>query len=723
MPVDRPTFSETWYRVAELRPRLRSTVQARRRRFRGQTWHVLQDPATNDFFRLNHAAYQFVALLDGRHTVGEVWRMANESLGDEAPTQGEAIQLLGQLYTSNLIQAELPPDAAGLFSRYKKRRTREVQGYLTNILFARIPILDPDRFLDRWVWLFGRLFTWYGLAAWAILAVAGLYAIAGRFAELSDRASTVLDPGNLPLLYLGFLLVKVVHEFGHAFACKTFGRSGGGGEVHVMGVMLLVFTPMPYVDATSAWALRSKWHRAAVGAAGMLVELAVAAVAAMVWAGTGPGAVHAIAYNVMFVASVSTLLFNANPLLRYDGYYILSDLLEMPNLAQRSREYLYYLVRRYAWGVREARSPAHTSGERFPLAFYAVASTVYRVFVCMAILLFVADKLFILGSILAVAAVIAWVLVPLGKFVRYLFTSPELGRVRPRALGTTLAFLVLLAAGLGAIPVPDHVRIEGVVEPVDLAVIHAAGDGYVESTLPSGQMVTADGTVLVTMTNRELEGQHRRLKAQRLELEARRRLAMTQEPAAVQIVAEQLSAVDEQLRRIEEQRAALVIRSPLASTWIAPEIDRFQGAYLHRGDRLGLVASLDRVIVRATAGQDVAARLIDQAEMEVEIRLKGRPDLELGGQVLRILPAGQQQLPSASLGYAAGGSMAVSAEDPKGLQAAERFFEVHVAPEETPAVRLLAGQRVMVRLRMPSRPLAVQGWHTLLQLVQKRFHI
>ena len=159
MPVERPTFSESWYRVAEMRPRLRPTIQTHRQHFRGQMWHVVQDPSNNQFSRLSDPAYRFVALLDGRRTVGESWKICNEQLGDSAPTQGEVIQLLGQLYVSNLLLSEVPPDAESLFQRYRKRVQREVQGYLMNLLFIRIPLIDPDHFLNRWVGLFGKFFS------------------------------------------------------------------------------------------------------------------------------------------------------------------------------------------------------------------------------------------------------------------------------------------------------------------------------------------------------------------------------------------------------------------------------------------------------------------------------------------------------------------------------------------------------------------------------------
>ncbi|HUW55882.1 MAG TPA: PqqD family peptide modification chaperone [Planctomycetota bacterium] len=726
MPVDRPTFSESWYRVASLRPRLRSTVQVHRQHFRGRMWHVLQDPASNQFFRLNEPAYHFVAMLDGRRTVADVWGTCNEQLGDDAPTQGEVIQLLGQLYVSNLLQAELPPDAEAMFNRYRKRIRREVQGYLMSLLFARIPLLDPDPFLNRWVGVFGRVFSVFGMIAWLGLVGTGMYFLTGRAGDLFKASTLIFDPANLWMLYLSVLVVKVFHEFSHGFACKRFGRvTGTGGEVHVMGVMFLVFVPLPYVDASSAWAFRSKWHRVVVGAAGMLTELALAAIAAIVWANTTEGApVHTIAYYVMFIASVSSLLFNGNPLLRFDGYYIFSDLVEIPNLWNRSREYLYYLVRRYVWGVRQARSPAHTRGERGWMSVYAIASTVYRVFIFAFILLTLTRRLprdlAVIAVLFGILAVIGWLVVPLGKFVHYLATNGELTRVRSRATLTTLAVTCAALLGVGAIPAPDRTRVEGVVEPVHVAIVHPAVDGFVEQVLASGVEVSPEGEPLVKAVSPELSARREELQAERRRLVARKRLAETEEIAAAQILTRQIAALDEQIARVNEEVASLEVHAPIPGTWVAPEIERLRGAYVRRGDRIGLVASLDDVFIRAAAGQTVAAT---EASKQVEIRVKGKPGLKLGGIITRILPAGQEHLPSAALGYAAGGAIPVAPDDAQGTKAAERVREIHIRPDADAGVTLLSGQRVVVRLEMPPRPLLLQWWRSLLQVIQKRFFI
>jgi putative peptide zinc metalloprotease protein len=728
VPVDRPTFSESWYRVAGLSPRLRSSVQVHRQHFRGRMWHVLQDPSSNQFFRLNDPAYRFVAMLDGARTVADVWRVCNEQFGDEAPTQGEAIQLLGQLYAYNLLYAELPPDVEGLFRRYRKRRQREVRSYLSNFLFIRIPLIDPERFIERWVGIVGKAFSKVGFAVWLALVATALVLVAGEADQLFKRASGVLDLSNLPLLYVSLVLVKVVHEFSHAFACKRFGKlSGTGGEVHVMGVMFLVFTPLPYMDASSAWAFRSKWHRVVVGAAGMLAEIAVAAVAAIVWTQIADGTLRSICYNMMFIASVSTLLFNGNPLLRYDAYYILSDLVEIPNLSQRAKEYIYYLVKKYVWRAKRVHDPAHSRGERIWFVVYGVASTLYRVFILSAILIFVAGKFFMLGAVLAIAAFALWVCVPLGKFVHYLATSGELMRVRTWAMASSAAFVLLVLAGLGLIPVSDHARVEGVVEPVELSAVYAQADGRVVHYLPSGRRVTPDGPPLVTCENPELSTRHEELLSERRFLEAQRRLARQQEgPAAVQIVEEKLDALEEEIAYVERELADLAIHAPKPGTWVAPDIDRAENRYLRRGDAVGLVAAMDRLLIRAPAGQDAAAVLITEAEqgdLDLEIRVRGRPDLELRGRVRQILPAGRKELPSPALGYAVGGPIETVLEDPEGMEATQRLFEVQIVPQESSGVRLLAGQRVVVRFTLQKRTLLSQAKRALLQLAQRRFNI
>ena len=730
MPVDRPTFSESWYRVVDLRPRLRNAVQIHRQHYRGQMWYVIQDPANNQYYRLNPAAYHFVGMLDGQRGVGEVWRACNEELGDDAPTQGEAIQLLGQLYAANLIHAELPPDAESMFRRFRQRKTREVRGYLMNLLFIRIPLLDPDAFLNRWVGVVGWIFSPIGAVLWVAMMAVGLYFVAGHFGDLiaQGRAVKILAFTNLPWLYVSMAVVKACHEFAHCFACKRFGqKQGTGGEVHVLGIMFLVFMPLPYMDASSAWAFRSKWHRVVVGAAGMFVELFCAAIAVVVWSNVAPGSLaHMVSYNVIFIASVTSLLFNGNALLRFDGYYILSDLLEIPNLWNRSREYIYYLVKRYVWNARRPRCPSQSPSEKLWLTGYAIASVVYRAFIVVAILLFVAGAVPLVGATLAMVAVVAWVFVPLGKFLHYLLANQELMRARWRAVATTGGVVLGVIALIGLLPVPDHVRAGAIVRPQQQSVIFTRTDGFLSYHRPSGSTVrltgdSEDDGVLLRCRNGQLEYARDAVAARKRELEAQWRQAEQEgDTGTRQGLEKQIQAVHRSLGLIEREIDRLVVRAPHEGQWFAPMLDQANGAFLKRGDPVGLLVDLTDPLIETVITQEEAARVFAEVDDRVEMRLPGMPERVFNGTIVEKVPAGQTQLPSPSLGTTGGGDIALN-PDGRG-EAAEPFFKVLIRPDPGgPALR--ARQKIAVRFNLPKKVLAARLYHSLLQLLQKRLGI
>ncbi|MEM9418495.1 MAG: hypothetical protein AAGA25_05485 [Planctomycetota bacterium] len=730
MAIDRPTFNESWYRVADMTPRLRSLVQTFRQHYRGRLWVVFRDPSNNQFFRVDESAYRFVAMLDGRRTVAQVWDACNEQLGDAAPTQGEAIQLLGQLYTSNLIHADLPADAAGMFDRYKKRMNRQVRGYVMNVLFARVPLFDPDRLLDRWSPLVGWLFGPVGIVLWLALVAYGGFSIAGQADELIEKGSDILNPANLPLLYISFGVLKLIHELGHGFSVKYFGKKEQvSSEVHTIGLMLMVLTPVPYVDASSAWAFRSKWRRAFVGAAGMYVEIACAAIAAIVWANTGANTptIHAIAYNVMFIASVSTLLFNANPLIRFDGYYILSDLAELPNLYQRSKDYLYYLVKKHVYAVQNPKNSSHSTGEAVWFVVFGLASAAYRVFLGFTIVLFVAGQLFFIGMVMAFLAVVTFLLVPWGKWIKYLASSPELTRTRGRAIYASLATVLLIAVLVGGVPVPDRGRASALVEPSTMERVYAGADGFIQNAMPTGQTVLVgneEAEVLVGAENLELQSTYDQLLGEQRQLEARYRAAMSEDIAVAQALRGQLRAQEDQLQRIAEQLTDLKTRPTSSGTWVSFDSERLPGRFVQRGEPMGVVASLDDLVIRAAADQYLGPRLEvgDWVGRSVEIKNPNRPGETYRGKVLSIAESGGNELFSPALGYMAGGSMATDMADQTGTKATEAFFEVRIKPEAAPkdAPVLMAGQRVHVRFTFERRPLAEQGWLALRQMLMRR---
>src|SRR5438067_2586125 len=194
----RPTFSESWYRVKDLRARLRPSAQISRQYYRGERWYVVRDPAGNQYHRLSDAAYRFVGLLDGTRTVGEAWDLVGGQLDDEAPTQPEVIQILSQLHAANLLETDVSADATVLLRRHKEQVKRKMQGRLMNVLFPRIPLWDPDRFIKRWMPVAKVVFGPVGTIIWLATVIFAIITLLPHWDNgpdsLKAAAKDVINP-------------------------------------------------------------------------------------------------------------------------------------------------------------------------------------------------------------------------------------------------------------------------------------------------------------------------------------------------------------------------------------------------------------------------------------------------------------------------------------------------------------------------------------------------
>jgi len=709
-------LSVHWYRVAGLKPLLRPNLKLHRHRYRGQPWFVLREPASGRSHRFTAGARLILNGMDGQTPVAELWAAAQRQLGEDAPTQDELIGLLGQLHSADLMQCDVPPDAGELFQRgQEQKRTKARQSY-GNPMALKVPLLDPDRLLELMVPWVRPIWNRWGFMAWALLVLAGVAAALTHRADLgANVADRVLAADNLLLLVVIFPLLKALHELGHGIAVKM-----GGGEVHEMGVMMLVFLPVPYVDASASSTLRGKYERAVVGAAGMMVELALAALAMGVWLLVEPGFVRALAFNVMLVAGVSTLIFNANPLLRYDGYFILADLSETPNLAQRANRCVGYMLERWVFGVEQPEPPAATLGERIWLVVYAVTSFCYRMLVSVAIIVFVAAEYLAVGVVLGIWAAVTMIFVPLGRTLGQLFRGPRLAPVRGRAVGLSAAGLVLALALFLLLPLPLRTQTEGVLWLPEQSLVRAGGNGFNTQFLAApGSMVQA-GDPLVLSINQALSAQRQLLAARVDELQARVDALFVSARADAEVTRQELQREQAALAVLDTRLAALVTLSPAAGRFVVPRAVDQDGRFHRKGDLLGYVVDPLQPLVRVVVAQG-DAELVRGATRELALRRADRPGEVIFGQVLRELPAGSSELPSRALATGGGGTVAVDPRDDQGLRALERSFQLEVALP--PDGLALYGGRVHVRFEHPSEPLAAQLWRPLRQLLLGRFQI
>ena len=711
------TFSDVWYRVARQSVSLRPRVEVRRQTFRGQRWHVLYDPFNNQFFRLRPEGYAFVARLRPNRTVEEAWQETLDQDPDKAPGQEDVIQLLAQLYHANLLHYREAADSEHFFSRYRKRRQRERMFTLSNLMFSRFPLLDPNAALDRALPILNWIFRPWFMVLWSAAFGWAVKSCIDHGGELMASSAGILSTSNLMLLYLGIVIAKVLHEFGHAAACKRY-----GGEVHTMGVMMLFFSPLPYVDVTSSWSFRNRWERIIVASAGVITEIFVASFAAVAWANSGPGVWHDLAFNMMVTSGVTTVLFNANPLLRYDGYYVFSDLVEIPNLYQRAQQMLTYIAEYHLFGARNSKPPAETRREKAWLTVYGTTSLFYRAAIFTGIVWVMSGRFLIVGALVAVFCGIAWALVPAISFVRYLVSSPKLERSRTRAIIVTAGLGIAAILALFVIPAPQRLQSTGVVQARAFSDVAAGVDGRLDRfEVPSGQVVR-EGQLLARLTNDDIVHEAEMARAQLRELEAVWHVGLSDGSRTRVALEEGIAAVRSRVMDLEERMKQREVRAPIAGVWISPASDEFKGRWLTRGTPIGSILGPKGFTFVAVVPQTKSARLFahDIASDRAKVRLKGQAGTGLDVSRLVMVPAEQTRLPSAALAQNNGGDIALSKEAGKEPIAAESFFEVRADLIPRVGVAVLQGVTGRITFDLPSEPLGIQWIRGVSQVFQKR---
>lgn len=710
-------LSNLWYRVADLKPRLRAHAVMHRHMYRDEVWYLVRDPASGRVNRFTPAARLVIGLMDGVRRVDELWEIANRRLGEDAPTQDEMIQLLGQLHAGDLLQSDVAPDVAELFARSEREEKARYRRSFANPMAIRLPLWDPDAFLNRFPGLIKLIWSGWGAALWLLVVLPAAILVPPHWPELSNNFSDrLMGAHNLAVLYLVFPVLKLFHELGHATATKA-----RGGEVHDLGVIFLVLLPVPYVEASASTTFRSKYQRAMVGAAGVTVELFIASLAFYLWMVIEPGMVRAVLFNVMVIAGVSTLIFNGNPLLRYDAYYVLSDLIEIPNLGQRSLRYWSYLLERYVFGVKEREPPFATAGEKAWFIIYGAASSIYRVIVTVFIALFIAGRFFIIGVLLAIWAVVAMAVLPVVRGVTHLMHSPRLHRHRGRAMAVTCAAITVLGGLFLFVPVPYHTEAEGVIWLQEDALVRTRSNGFLTAVLAQPGSRVTRGQPLLRLVDPQTIERLDVAEARVRELEAGYTAEFVKDPNRAAMLRSKLREERARLKLAQERTQALIVRANADGTFLAPQIDDLIGRYFKQGELLAYVIGPAPVIARVVIPQDAIER-VSAATDRIRARVIDRPDSVYRGHMIRAVPGGNDMLPSRALAVEGGGDIPTDPRDTRGAKALQRMFQFDVALDMPQSVSHF-GQRVFLRFEHQEEPLSVQVYDAVRLLFLARFSV
>src|SRR3954465_7302702 len=498
--------------------RKRPDLKARRQRYQGRIYWVVKDPVGLQYYRFEEKEYGILKMLDGQSSLDEIADRFERDFPPQTIRTEELQQFIGMLHRSGLVITDAPGQGQQLVKRRDERKRQERLATLTNILSLRFKGVDPERFFN-FIYPFIRWF--FSVPAMIACITIGLCALSLIIVQFDLFHSRLPDfhyffrAQNWLWLALTLCVTKVLHEFGHGLSCKHF-----GGECHEIGVMFLVLTPCLYCNVSDSWMLPNRWHRAAIGAAGMYVELVLASIATFIWWFSAPGPLNYICLNVMFVSSVSTVMFNANPLLRYDGYYILSDVLEIPNLRQKASTILNRKLGKWCLGLEEPEDPFLPQRKQWLFATYTVASAIYRWVVTFSILYFL-NRVFepyglkVLGQAIALGSIYGLLIQPLINLYKFFKVPGRLGKVSSVRLYSTAAVAVGAILAVGFIPFPSHVYAPLEVHARHAEWIYGAVNGTVDKTFVRPGDVVKKGQPLAQLRDIDLDLKITELSGQR----------------------------------------------------------------------------------------------------------------------------------------------------------------------------------------------------------------
>lgn len=720
--------------------RMRGDLIVLRQTWQGRDYVVVKDPLTLKFFRFEQEEFALLELMDGKRSAEDICRTFASRFAPWQLAPRELHQFVSSLFRSGLLISDAPGQAAALLKRAEEERRRMRRAQWTNILAIRLKGFDPGRglaFLERGL---GWLFSPFAVAVAVMLMLAALGLVISQFDLFQQRLPSFESFfAGKNWIWLGLIVActKVWHELGHGIACRRM-----GSQCHSMGVMFLVLMPCLYCDVSDSWTLASKWRRAAIAAAGMYFEFLLASLCVFVWWYSQPGLINMLALNVVVVSSVSTILFNANPLMRYDGYYIVSDLIEVPNLRQKASRVLSRWAGRVFLGLEAPADPFMPVRRRGLFAAYSLAAVAYRWLITFSIFWFLYRLLEpwglkLIGQCIAMMALYGLLVHPLLQFVKFMKVPGRIHSVKRIRAGVTGGLFAVIVAGVLAIPLPHYVYCPFVIQPRAAAVVYVEVPGQVQATfVQPGDLVEVD-TPLIQLTNHELHQRIVALQSERSIAETKHhmklRLASYSPDAEAEVATTlaSLEAADNDLAQYLRDYEKLTLRSPFAGVvheapWVAesqgdesgtltgwygsPLERRNQGAWLETG------TVICQVVDQNDKGEAMLA--IDQSDVEfvgegngVTLWLRQQPTSSTSSQIDLISLEEMKQVPR-GLDSRFGGDLQITIGNDGKAAPINTTYQIRV-PLTDGNVNLTTGATGMARIHTGNRTIGQRVWRWL----------
>jgi putative peptide zinc metalloprotease protein len=673
--------------------KLRDTLSFTVRTQDGAVVYLVEDQVTSRYYHIGKREYTFMQAMDGRSTLVDVLSKVNLQLKEDALDEAEAKHIVFWLLRENLLINEtgspvLEPQGANK----PKSLSR-----LLNLISFKIPLINPNQLLNyltpKLEWMLGG----GALIIWLLTLIMGAYHIVANWTAFTVASAGVLYVHNW--LWLGgvYIVLKVLHELFHGLVCKKY-----GGEIYEAGIILILFMPIGYVDATSSWRFHHRWQRMHTAAAGMMIELFAAGLAAVVWSYSEPGLIKSLAYNVVIIAGISTVIFNANPLMRFDGYFIFADLINIPNLYSRGRQYVFYVLRKYILG-QQTELQVLGNNKDYLVRIYGVTTLVWRLLI-MVILLVGAWTLFYgAGMLITVLAMVLYFALPGLALIRYLKSEIKQQRLEGKQVILRLgAFVVVIFVFLTQITWSPSLTAPAIVKYAEINTIHARAPGFIkEVRVKNGQQV-GQNDVLMVLENPEISGDSKRLDLRFQESKLRGRLLyQAEELSAWQAEQRQAEALKTQLQEKQLQQADLILQASRSGRVIGRHLMQMSGRYVKTGEKLLMVGDESKKEMRVSIAQNDVESFRAMAGGNIMVRLDDHLDSAFPATLERVEPRATVSVLNTELTALAGGVLPVQQQqdsDKSGYQYLQPRFQGIVRLSSEKSKTLFSGMTGKIKV-------------------------
>lgn len=719
--------------------RRRPDLIARRQHYLGRSYWVVKDPVGLAYYRFQEEEYAILQMLDGQTSLDEVKERFEAEFPPQKITLEELQQFLGMLHRSGLVVADVPGQGRQLHKRRNERKRKQFVAAASNILCIRFKGFDPERVLN-WLHQYLRwVFSPFTVAFCCLLALSALLLVTVQFEVFRSKLpefNQFFSVHNAFLLALVLGITKIIHEFGHGLTCKHF-----GGECHEMGIMVLVLTPCLYCNVSDSWMLPNKWRRAAIGAAGIYVEVVLASICTFLWWFSEPGLFHNLCLNVMFISSVSTIVFNANPLLRYDGYYILADIMEIPNLRQKATSILSRKLGQWCLGLEPPEDPFLPQRNQIFFALYSVAAAAYRWVVALSICwflykLFQSYNLEIIGKMLVAASLYGLFIMPLYQAAKFFYVPGRIDQVKKPRFYTSLGILLGVLLLFFFLPLPHSVVCPLEIQARDAQPVYVDVSGRLMSLeVKPGQPVAA-GQPLAQLKNPDIDLEVAKLQGDVQEYRTRLKSLLQQsfrDPRAVAEkpqVQEALKTVEDQLKEKLRDQQRLRLLAPAAGIILPPPFtprhddpeDKLPGWSGTPLDPENLGAQLEQGVLFCQVGDPQkleAVLVVDQADRNI-IREGQRVDIKIEGYAsttvhseIKEIAASELKASPRRLSTKYGGELPTKTDPQTALEKPMSTSYQARVPFDDPDRQFCLGLRGQARIHTDWIPLGTRLWRLI----------